>query len=49
MYRVLYCLTVEHDLRLVAVAALLCLVSTLCAVATARRAIDAPAGRRTPV
>lgn len=47
MYRVFYCLTVEHDLRLVAVAALLCVVSALGAVATARRAIDVPAARRT--
>ncbi|WP_203294932.1 EAL domain-containing protein [Maricaulis parjimensis] len=47
MYRVFYCLTVEHDLRLVAVATLLCLVSALGAVFTARRAIDASAERRT--
>ncbi|WP_300545708.1 EAL domain-containing protein [Maricaulis sp.] len=46
MYRVFYCLTVEHDLRLVAVAAILCTLSALAAVGTARRAMAAPAERQ---
>lgn len=39
MYRIYYCLTVEHDLRLVAVAALLCIISVLAANAIVRRAM----------
>jgi diguanylate cyclase (GGDEF)-like protein/PAS domain S-box-containing protein len=47
VYRVFYCLTVEHDLRLVAVAAILCALSAIAAVGTARRAVLAPASSRT--
>lgn len=38
MYQVFYCLTVEHDLRLVALAFVLCTVAAFAAVATVRRA-----------
>ena len=40
MYRLYYCLTVEHDFRLVVVAAALCVISALATAATARRALD---------
>ena len=46
MYRVFYCLTVEHDLRLVAVAALLCTMAAIAAVATVRRAASASGERQ---
>ncbi|WP_323762168.1 EAL domain-containing protein [Maricaulis sp.] len=46
MYRVYYCLTVEHDLGLVAVAALLCALSALAAMFIVRRAREAEAGRQ---
>ncbi|RKR00417.1 bifunctional diguanylate cyclase/phosphodiesterase [Maricaulis maris] len=46
MYRVYYCLTVEHDLGLVAVAALLCALSALAAVSIVRRAKAAEAARQ---
>lgn len=46
MYRVFYCLTVEHDLRLVAVAALLCTLAAIAAAATVRRAASASSERQ---
>ncbi len=46
MFRVYYCLTVEHDLRLVAVAALLCALSALAASSLVRRAKVAERGRQ---
>ncbi|MEP3072703.1 EAL domain-containing protein [Maricaulis sp.] len=46
MYRVFYCVTVEHDLRLVAVAALLCALSAFAAVGMARRGQSAPDDRQ---
>ena len=46
MYRVFYCVTVEHDLRLVAVAALLCALSAFAAVGMARRALYATSERQ---
>lgn len=46
MFLVYYCLTVEHDVRLVGLALLLCAFSAFAAVATARRASDTPRERR---
>jgi len=46
VYRVFYCVTVEHDLRLVAVAALLCALSAFAAVGMARRALSATSERQ---
>ena len=46
MYRVFYCMTVEHDLRLVAVAALLCALSAFATVGMARRALSAAPERQ---
>ncbi|WP_297733605.1 EAL domain-containing protein [uncultured Maricaulis sp.] len=46
MFRVYYCLTVEHDLRLVAVAALLCALSALAASFLVRRAKAADSARQ---
>src|SRR5207302_1711288 len=44
MYRVLTCLTVEHDLRLVAVAGLVCFLASLVAINLLHRA-EATDGR----
>ena len=46
MYRVFDCVTVDHDLRIVAVAALLCALSAFAAVGMARRGLSAPAERQ---
>lgn len=46
VYRVYYCLTVEHDLGLVAVAALLCALSALAAMSIVRRAKEAEPARQ---
>ncbi|WP_291844828.1 EAL domain-containing protein [Maricaulis sp.] len=46
MFRIYYCLTVEHDLGLVAVAALLCTLSALAALAIVRRANAAENARQ---
>lgn len=47
MYRVFYCVTVDHDLRIVAVAALLCALSAFAAVGMARRALSATVAHQT--
>lgn len=46
MYQVFYCLTVEHDLRLVALAVVLCTIAAFSAVATVRRAYAISGYRR---
>ena len=46
VYRVYYCLPVEHDLGLVAVAALLCALSGLAAMSIVRRAREADQARQ---
>jgi PAS domain S-box-containing protein len=46
MYRVLTCLTTEHDLRLVVVAGLVCFLSSLTAINMFRRARDTAARTR---
>jgi NO-binding membrane sensor protein with MHYT domain len=40
MYRILSCLTVEHDWRLVVLAALICFLASLAAVSLFHRALS---------
>src|ERR1035437_87925 len=44
MFRVLTCLTVEHDWRLVVVAGIVCFIASLCAISLFHRALSSQGG-----
>jgi NO-binding membrane sensor protein with MHYT domain/methyl-accepting chemotaxis protein len=46
MFRVLTCLTVEHDWRLVVVAGIVCFIASLCAISLFHRALSSQGGAR---